>query len=186
MVILVTLWSVGALLLAVAGAFHIVDPKPLQRSLARFNVVPIKSGSTVVRLWGLIELGVGLGGLLAMWSGASLRPMASATALVYIGFTAYLWSALKSDGVGDCACIGAGTALDVSVLARAGLLAGVSVLTAVIDVSTTDAVLTLGMAAVLALLAWLVPAALHPADDPIYGAAAAVAPYQPQPNGVAV
>lgn len=173
-----TLWIAGALLLVVGGALHLARPLPLQRALTRTGLVSVPLSVPAARLWGVVETAVGGAALAALLLDGPTRAAAVATTAVFGAFTLYLRRARRNHGGADCACIGSGTALDGSVIARAVAFTAAGAVVA-IGVPSPPVAPTVAMAAVLALLAWLVPAALHPADDPLYGSSSAA-----QPTGV--
>jgi len=86
-------------LLAVAGAMKVFRPK---YTVGALRAAGLPANSTLVRLLGLSEIGVGFA---AIWTGASL--WATATGIFYLGFALFVIHALRSGiPIASCGCFG--------------------------------------------------------------------------------
>ena len=86
-------------LLAVAGAMKVYRPK---YTVGALTAAGLPANTTLVRLLGLAEIGVGIA---AIWTGASL--WAVATGIFYLGFALFVIYALRSGiPIASCGCFG--------------------------------------------------------------------------------
>ena len=88
-----------AALLAVAGAMKVYRPN---YTVGALRAAGLPANSTLVRLLGLAELGVGIA---AIWTGSSI--WAVATGIFYLGFALFVIYALRSGiPIASCGCFG--------------------------------------------------------------------------------
>jgi uncharacterized membrane protein YphA (DoxX/SURF4 family) len=86
-------------LLAVAGAMKVFRPK---YTVGALRAAGLPANSTLVRLLGLAEIGVGIA---AIWTGASL--WAAAIGIFYLGFALFVIYALRGGiPIASCGCFG--------------------------------------------------------------------------------
>lgn len=100
MTVLDAAWWVVCVVLVASGATKLVDPSSTEDVLVRLGV-PVPGGTG--RALALVELGVGVGGLVL--TGVAGRAVAVLVALAYLGFAGVVLAARRA-GLDDCGCIG--------------------------------------------------------------------------------
>ena len=161
------MWSVAAGpflaaagLLVVAGVPKVVDPLPLVRAL---RAAGWPASRVLVRGFAVAEIAIGLAALVVPG-----RPSAAGVAAAYLVFTGFVAHVLRRGGVlGSCGCFGKpdtpATHTHLALTAAAALAALATALDPPAGLWTDadgSAVATIGLAALIAFLAWQVMAVL--------------------------
>ncbi|GAB95207.1 hypothetical protein BJY21_002646 [Kineosphaera limosa] len=155
----------AAILLAISAAPKLMDPMPLVRALHSVN---IPANRTLVRLFATVQFGIFAAAIIA-----PSRWPAAALCCIYVGFSAFVWIALRQGGVmQSCGCFGKADTpptrshllVTLGLAAAAGAVAVQPSLAAVARDPVVIAVTWVG-AALVAFLAWQVFSAL-PATTP--------------------
>ncbi len=141
----------GALLLVIAGVAKAMDPLPLARAL-RLAGVPVRGPllSPLVRVGAAVEALIG--GAAVVWPSSVT---ATAVALSYAGFTAFVLRALRSNSpLATCGCFGATdtppSRTHVAVTATLATMAGI------VAIDPGELVLGPALLVVVGVLAYLV------------------------------
>lgn len=150
----------GALLLVVAGLEHIRDPQGLARAAG--------TGRPAARLIALVELLIGVPALAALLLGLPpLRWALAAQSLIYLIFAAHLMLRRHRGDESDCGCNRMSTRVGPGGIARAWVLAAVSVAAAAVHPAAALAAFGAGGIAlaivgsiVMATLLYALPAAV--------------------------